>query len=209
MVTPFNYRLIYVLILSCQCNIFLVSIIFWLILLLCTASVSWLCACIFFAVYVILHKTTIVKTLPKTTVYNMASASRRLGLKSFEFWPQDFSCCHNILPRTKFYQNQMIFHWNMEIMMTFKMAVLRQIWISKVWHLCRLTVIIVWFRVNVQNCPKIVKIWWFSLKYGYITIFMMAVVRHLGFYILKIFAFDRYCFRILHLRTKFRENRTI
>jgi len=47
-----------------------------------------------------------------------------------------------------------------------------------------------------------------DISYEILTIFKMAVVRYLGFQILKFFTFNRHYSRILHLRTQFRQNRT-
>ena len=92
------------------------------------------------------------------------------------FWPSNrrpnqYAIFH---PYTKFHKNRTIRCWVMAKTLFRK----SQSWISKIWNLCEMTASFIGITFYA---PNFIKIGRFLLRYGDLTIFKMAAVRHLGF----------------------------
>ena len=98
------------------------------------------------------------------------------------FWPSNrrpnqYAIFH---PYTKFHKNRTIRCWVIAKTLFRK----SQSWISKIWNLCEMTASFIGISFYA---PNFIKIGDFLLRYGDLTIFKMAAVRHLGFSKLALF----------------------
>jgi len=138
------------------------------------------------------------------TIFKMRP-SAILDFKNLQFLSYGL-CRHAVLlPDTKFRRNRTIGRWVMAKKAIFKMAV-AAILNSKNFNFwsrdCSGSTFAVVYRISSKSDN-------FSLRYDDLTIFKMAVVRHLGFYTFAFFlSRSPWQHAVLLPRTKFRWNRT-